>query len=274
MFITAAMDNKINMILDNDFGENELIRTLEMKEVLITSLDFDPVTKMVIVATNTGITAFYESDTGKQNGSYSEATVYEEITSLNLIKNLPYIITTTTNGKINFIALQPLLFKFQKVFSFRNEDSEQQHIEKQRRAQEEELIRMQEKILDKAAKDKGYLAKPALPTATTTTVNKALTTDSHNTAVLPPAANLSISNCVYCNATKRLFLSDDKGFIKCFDISEVIEILEKSLAQHKDKSNNGGKSFLTPPSFDGVEYHEIWSQRAHYEVIKSLEYIH
>jgi len=65
MFISAAMDNKINMTLDNDFGENELIRTLELKEVMITSLWFDPATKMVVVSTNTGITAFYESDTGK-----------------------------------------------------------------------------------------------------------------------------------------------------------------------------------------------------------------
>jgi WD40 repeat protein len=112
MFISASMDNKIHMILDNDFGENELIRTLEMKDVTITSLNFDPITKMVIVSTNTGITAFYESDTGKQTGSFSEATHYEEITSINLIEKLPYIITTTTDGKINFIALPPLLFKF------------------------------------------------------------------------------------------------------------------------------------------------------------------
>ena len=74
MFISTAMDNKINMTLDNDFGENELIRTLELKDVMITALDFDPITKMIIVATNTGITSFYESDTGKQNGSYSELT--------------------------------------------------------------------------------------------------------------------------------------------------------------------------------------------------------
>ena len=43
MFISAAMDNKINMILDNDFGENELIRTLEMRDVTITSLGFEPI---------------------------------------------------------------------------------------------------------------------------------------------------------------------------------------------------------------------------------------
>lgn len=71
-----------------------------------------------------------------------------------------------------------------------------------------------------------------------------------------------------------MFLSDDKGFIKCFSVSEVIAVLEKSVVNHKDKSNNGGKSFLTPPNFDGVKAEEVWSQRAHYEMIKSLEYIY
>jgi len=31
-----------------------------------------PVGKYIIVGTNNGITAFYESDTGKLNGTYSE----------------------------------------------------------------------------------------------------------------------------------------------------------------------------------------------------------
>lgn len=42
-FITAGMDNKIHMTKDNDFGENELIRTLEItKEVMISCLSFHP----------------------------------------------------------------------------------------------------------------------------------------------------------------------------------------------------------------------------------------
>ena len=44
------------MTLDNDFGENELIRTFELKDVTITSLNFNDLSKFVIVATNTGIT--------------------------------------------------------------------------------------------------------------------------------------------------------------------------------------------------------------------------
>lgn len=71
-FITAAMDNKIHMTRDNEFGENELIRTLELRDVLITSLSFISQGKAIIVGTNNGITGFYESDTGKLNGSFSE----------------------------------------------------------------------------------------------------------------------------------------------------------------------------------------------------------
>ena len=77
--------------------ECELIRTLELKDVVITSLNFinigyrdvvktgkrpmeddiyncianKPVGKFILVGTNNGITAFYESDTGKLNGTYS-----------------------------------------------------------------------------------------------------------------------------------------------------------------------------------------------------------
>lgn len=66
------MDNKIHMTLDNDFGENELIRTLELKDVVITSLNYEPNYKLIVVGTNNGITGLYESDTGKLNGTYSE----------------------------------------------------------------------------------------------------------------------------------------------------------------------------------------------------------
>ena len=37
------MDSTIHMTLDNDFGENELIRSFELKDnhIVITSLNFD-----------------------------------------------------------------------------------------------------------------------------------------------------------------------------------------------------------------------------------------
>lgn len=122
-FITAGMDNKIHMTRDNEFDENELIRTLELKDVLITSLNFHSVGKAIIVGTNNGITGFYESDTGKLNGSCSEILNYEEISGITLITNIKlFIITTTSLGNINFLAMPPLLYKYNKVFSFPNLD--------------------------------------------------------------------------------------------------------------------------------------------------------
>lgn len=53
------MDNKIHMTRDNEFDENELIRTLELKDVLITSLSFHSKGKSIIVGTNNGITGKY-----------------------------------------------------------------------------------------------------------------------------------------------------------------------------------------------------------------------
>lgn len=42
-----------------------MLRTLELSDVVITSLGFDYKTKLVIVGTNTGLIGYYESDTGK-----------------------------------------------------------------------------------------------------------------------------------------------------------------------------------------------------------------
>jgi hypothetical protein len=53
-FITAAMDNKIHMILDNEFGESELLRKFVITDSMITLLDFDVSTKLLLVGTNTG----------------------------------------------------------------------------------------------------------------------------------------------------------------------------------------------------------------------------
>ena len=81
---------------------------------------------MILVGTNNGITGFYESDTGKLNGTFSEPISHEEINNLNLIPRARYfLMTTCSSGKINFIALAPLLYKYTKVFTFTNIDPEQ-----------------------------------------------------------------------------------------------------------------------------------------------------
>jgi hypothetical protein len=107
------------MILDNDFGENQILRTLDVTgNTSITSLNFDSLSKLIIIGTNTGITGFYESDTGKQSGTFQESSGFEEISYTCVMNCVPYIITISTLGKINFIALPPLLYKMTKVYGF------------------------------------------------------------------------------------------------------------------------------------------------------------
>lgn len=69
------MDNKILLINDNDFGENEILKTIEIKECAISCITYDPdpKCKFVIVGTNTGATFFYESETGKLYRTYNDA---------------------------------------------------------------------------------------------------------------------------------------------------------------------------------------------------------
>lgn len=55
-FLTAGMDNRINMTKDNEFGENELIRTIEIqKDVLMCSMIFHEPNKNIIIGTNNGV---------------------------------------------------------------------------------------------------------------------------------------------------------------------------------------------------------------------------
>ena len=53
-------------------------------------------TKLLLVGTNTGQIAFFETDTSKLHGTSHEASNIEEITSLNLINDLPFLISTNS----------------------------------------------------------------------------------------------------------------------------------------------------------------------------------
>lgn len=68
------MDNKILITRDNDFGENELLKTIDSKDAVISSMiyDPDPKCKFIIVGCNNGSIAFYESETGKLNRTYTD----------------------------------------------------------------------------------------------------------------------------------------------------------------------------------------------------------
>ena len=48
------MDNKVHMTKDNEFNESELERKFEIKDAVITLINFEPQTKLLLVGTNTG----------------------------------------------------------------------------------------------------------------------------------------------------------------------------------------------------------------------------
>jgi WD40 repeat protein len=95
-FFTAAMDNRIQMTLDNEFGESELLRKFHIQESVITLITYEPMTKLLLVGTNTGQIAFFETDTSKLHGTSYESSNIEEITSINLINQLPFLISTNS----------------------------------------------------------------------------------------------------------------------------------------------------------------------------------
>jgi hypothetical protein len=67
-------------------------------------------------------------DTGKLHGLSTASRYAENITSITFIEDYPFVIQTTSSGKVNFMATPPLLYKFTVVDSFTNFDSEEVYI--------------------------------------------------------------------------------------------------------------------------------------------------
>ena len=66
-----------------------------------------------------------------------------------------------------------------------------------------------------------------------------------------PGQSVSISSAIYDEPAKRLFLADDKGYVRCIDITPIIIILE-GVAEKYHHPNTSGKALLTPPKFDDI----------------------
>jgi len=64
--ITCSIDGVIKITLDNDLSDSETMRTIEIdKSVIISALQYDPISKLIISGTQTGALTFWEMDTGK-----------------------------------------------------------------------------------------------------------------------------------------------------------------------------------------------------------------
>lgn len=85
-----------------------------------------------------------------------------------------------------------------------------------------------------------------------------------------------IHSLVWCHKTRRVFIADEKSMIKAYDLSQLIDILEKDEAVKKAAESGGSlynKSSMTPPTIPPMQMDPLWITKAHNEPIKGLEYV-
>jgi len=69
-------------------------------------------------------------------------------------------------------------------------------------------------------------------------------------------------------------MTDDKGYLRCYDMSPIVSILEEHLPQDKkSKEKNNARHLVSLPKIPPTDMPYIWISRAHYEIVKSLEFM-
>lgn len=76
-----------------------------------------------------------------------------------------------------------------------------------------------------------------------------------------------VSSIIFCPETYRLFIADEKYYVRCYDISILCEICKAKLDDTMDKSRKD-------PKIPDMWIREIWRSRIHDDMIKSMEYVH
>jgi hypothetical protein len=85
--------------------------------------------------------------------------------------------------------------------------------------------------------------------------------------VLPEAKPMCISSMSYCKDKRRLFVADEKHYVKCFDISGLVDVCEAKVQNRNDKSR-------AEPQIPEDWAQEVWCEKVHHDLIKSMEYVH
>lgn len=207
--ITCSIDNVIKIHEDKELNESELIRTIPVDDMHITSIIYEPVQSHLITGSSIGVISLWEVSTGKSKGAFKDENC-EEIAGITYLTNHCSLIYGTSLGKLNLLALPKLVVKQTKILTWKNKDFE-----------------------------KGA--------------------DS-DTAMCIVAIH-------YCEHTQRLFIGDEKFWIKCFDISEIIDHLADCMP-NKDRSHPRKEPNVNE---DMIKYQ--WHTRAHQDIIRSMEYI-
>lgn len=75
-------------------------------------------------------------------------------------------------------------------------------------------------------------------------------------------------------------MTDDKGYLRAYDLSWLITILDEHLKakpaeelKKKDGQNTNQRHLANLPKIPPRDMPALWYTRAHYEIIKSLEYV-
>lgn len=83
-----------------------------------------------------------------------------------------------------------------------------------------------------------------------------------------------VNNSIWSNKKRFLFISDEKSYIRCYDLSKPIEeiIQDKKEKVKKDNSSNS-KNHLYPPTLSKDDPPCMWTTKAHMEPIRALEFV-
>lgn len=98
--ITCSIDNVIKIHDDKDLNESELIRTIPVEEMHITSIIYESWTSTLITGSNSGVLSLWEVSTGKNKGAFKDENV-EEVAGICFLTNHSSLIYGTSLGKIN-----------------------------------------------------------------------------------------------------------------------------------------------------------------------------
>lgn len=80
-----------------------------------------------------------------------------------------------------------------------------------------------------------------------------------------------------CTKTKRVFLSDEKFFIKCFNVGAILDNLARNVEQGQSLKKVEKLQFYSSlKAFQSLSRTEVmeplWVSKAHSEEIRSLDY--
>ncbi|KAL4467910.1 hypothetical protein ABPG74_013245 [Tetrahymena malaccensis] len=223
--ITVSSDNIINIVSNHyDDDKDSLLRSIKLIDHYITCIDIYIEYNSIVLGFYTGQVGFFDMNSGKFLGQYSDKLSHHQVTDVMSLPDIPFVVSSSQNGQIQFISGPPLFYKFQVVESFQNID--------------QELYNKDSELED-----------------------------------------VGVSRIKYCKENQQLFVADFKGYLKCYDISKIIQNLNENIEQlklntkQKEDKHTYYKSMREYFQFNAqTEPTVVWNTKATSEQITFLEY--